>query len=208
MAAVRAKGGPTAKSLRSVMVAAKAKAFYDSNGAGKAGKARKAPAAKGSAKAASGALARRESPGATATTRKAVRVNATPMQGPGKKPRIADTLRSTLRDLAQSDARFYREIEQLVGPIKVPKPARALRGGGGGGTSGGNQRGSVTRTLRDSLRSLARSDAARLREIADITRPTSAGAISGGKGGKRKGMSGSGASKALPSGKPKPKRKS
>jgi len=205
MAAVRAKGGPSAKALRSVMTAAKAREFYDRTGTGGTRK-RPAPTGKGSARKAGGALVKREPPGALVPTRRTVTVNATPVQGPARKPRIADTLRAGLRELAQSDARFYREIEQLVGPIKVPKPKPA-RTPSTGGASGGSQRGSVTRALRSTLRDLARADAARLREIQDITRPTSAGAIGGSKGGKRKGVSGSSGGKALPGSKPRKPRK-
>lgn len=150
--------------------------------------------------AASAARAGGRKGGALTTTNKgAVKVNATPAAA-GRKPRIADTLRATLRELAQSDARFYREIEQITGkPLRVqrstpaPKPPRS---------NGGSQRGSVTNALRSNLRRLAQSDAARLREIADITKPGPNSAIGGSKGGKRKGVSGS-SGKALPGSKPR-----
>lgn len=158
-----------------------------------------ASAAKTAWKSAAGA-ARATRGGGALATRGPVRVNATP--APSKPPKIADALRGTLRTLAQSDARFYRELEQIVGPIKVQKPA-SRPAISGGTSSGGSQRGSVTRALRSTLRDLAQSDAARLREIQDITKPSTSGTIGGSK---RKGVSGSGGSRALPGGKPKRKR--
>jgi hypothetical protein len=132
------------------------------------------------------------------TTGNAVRVNTTPAAG--KKPRIADTLRETLRELAQQDARFIRGIEQITGqPIKAPSARSAPRGNGSGGSSGSSGRsGSVAGTLRGTLRQLAQADAARLRGIAEITGPSSAGAISGSRSGGRRRVSGSSGGRALP----------
>jgi hypothetical protein len=187
-AAVNAGGGTRA--TRSLLTAQRARAYYKATGTGK----------KRSKTAMGGALAKRQPTEAPVATRRSAQTSAPKARpaaasAPSKPPKIADALRGTLRTLAQSDARFYRELEQIVGPIKVQKPA-SRPAISGGTSSGGSQRGSVTRALRSTLRDLAQSDAARLREIQDITKPSASGTI--------KGSSSSG--KALPRSKRKRKR--
>lgn len=98
-------------------------------------------------------------------------------QRPGS---ITNTLRSTLRELAQSDARRIREIEAITGrPITAPK--------GRGGTPklpGSAGTGKVKDALQGSLRGLAQSDARFYRELGQITQGTTA-KLPGGKGSKR-----------------------
>lgn len=97
-------------------------------------------------------------------------------QRPGS---ITNTLRSTLRQLAQADAQRIREIEAITGqPVKAP--AR-------GGTEAGNRvrqaarGGKAADTLRAGLRELAQSDARAAREMARIV-DAATPKLSGGKG--------------------------
>lgn len=97
-------------------------------------------------------------------------------QRPGS---ITNTLRSTLRSLAQSDAKRIREIEAITGqPVRAPKKPPA----GSGATVRPSGRRSVSGTLRDNLRSLAKSDARYYRELADLTKAPPAKGLKGGKG--------------------------
>ena len=105
-----------------------------------------------------------------------------------KPPRIADTMRETMRALAQSDARFYRSLEKDLGiKVKVPKTSKAATTSRANIQSVASNTKSVSQTLRAGLRELARSDAQRLREIQDITRETrgNGNKLSGGKSNKR-----------------------
>lgn len=106
-------------------------------------------------------------------------------QRPGS---MTSTLRSTLRNLAQADARRIREIEAITGqPVRAPRRAPA----GQGATVRAPGRRSVSGTLRDNLRALAQSDARTARGMADLAKSTPAGAIKGGA-----------SRKALPAAKP------
>jgi hypothetical protein len=108
--------------------------------------------------------------------------------GPAAKaPRITDTLRQSMRALAQSDARFYRNLEKDFG-IKIPR-ATTSTAGGAKAQAMASGAGSVAKTLRAGLRGLAQSDARRLREIQDITRGAPAGTLRGS--GSRRQLSGS-----------------
>lgn len=117
-----------------------------------------------------------------------------PSRQPGRGSMTA-TLRGALRELAQSDARFIREIESITGqkikrPANTSKPQPAL---GGSGT----RTGKVSDALRANLRQLAQSDARRMREMAEILAPPK---LSGSTGGSRRRVSGSTSKpKALPS---------
>lgn len=95
-------------------------------------------------------------------------------------PKISEVLRGNLRALAQSDARFYRELERDFG-IKIPSPtasrAKTLPPPPGG--QSGARSGKVSTALREGLRSLAQADARRLRDIAAITRDGPAGTLQG-----------------------------
>jgi hypothetical protein len=111
------------------------------------------------------------------------------MPGPSAKPpRIADTMRETMRALAQSDARFYRSLEKDFGiKVKVPKTNEAATISRANIQSAASNTKSASQTLRAGLRELARSDAQRLREIQDIARSTggSRSKLSGGKSNKQ-----------------------
>lgn len=96
-----------------------------------------------------------------------------------QRPRMADSLREGLRALAQSDARFYRELDQLApGAGRVP-----VRGQGRAALPAAQQQGSSRRisdSLREGMRALAQSDARLYREIAELTKG-GRGSISGGR---------------------------
>lgn len=114
---------------------------------------------------------------------------------------MTSALRSTLRELAQSDARFIREIEAITGQkIKVPRntntPKPALSGSGG-------RTGKVSDALRANLRELAQSDARRMREMAEILTPPK---LPGGSSS-RSVSGGSGKQRALPSSKGRKRKK-
>lgn len=95
-------------------------------------------------------------------------------QRPGS---MTSTLRSTLRNLAQADARRIREIEAITGqPVRAPRRAPA----GQGATVRAPGRRSVSGTLRDNLRGLAQSDARTTRGMADLAKSKPAGVIKGG----------------------------
>lgn len=95
-------------------------------------------------------------------------------QRPGS---ITNTLRGTLRSLAQADARRIREIESITGqPVRAPRRAPA----GQGATVRAPGRRSISGTLGDNLRALAQSDARTARGMADLAKPSPAGAIKGG----------------------------
>lgn len=119
-------------------------------------------------------------------------------QRPGS---ITNTLKNTLRSLAQSDAKRIREIEAITGqPVRAPKKPPA----GSGATVRPSGRRSVSGTLRDSLRSLAKSDARYYRELADLTKAPPAKGLKGGKG---QGRAIGGQKKALAGSKPRSRRK-
>lgn len=108
-------------------------------------------------------------------------VTPTTVMGQGRRqPRIADTLRESMRALAQSDARFYRALERDFG-IKIPTPtasrAKTLPPPPGGQAA--NRPGKVSTALREGLRSLAQADARRIRDIQAITRDLPAGTLRG-----------------------------
>ena len=106
-------------------------------------------------------------------------------QRPGS---MTSTLRSTLRNLAQADARRIREIEAITGqPVRAPRRAPA----GQGATVRAPGRRSISGTLRDNLRGLAQSDARTTRGMADLVKSKPAGVIKGGT-----------SRKALPAAKP------
>lgn len=117
-----------------------------------------------------------------------------PQRQPGRGSMTA-TLRGALRELAQSDARFIREMEAITGqkinrPASTSKPQPALSGSG-------TRTGKVSDALRANLRQLAQSDARRMREMAEILAPPK---LSGSTGGSRRRVSGSTSKpKALPS---------
>ena len=118
-------------------------------------------------------------------------------QRPGS---MTSTLRSTLRNLAQADARRIREIEAITGqPVRAPRRAPA----GQGATVRAPGRRSVSGTLRDNLRALAQSDARTARGMADLAKSTPAGAIKGGTS--RKALKAN--AKALPAAAAKPARR-
>lgn len=115
----------------------------------------------------------------------------TVMNPQGKAPgqgSIAQTLRGTLRALAQQDAKFYREIESITGmPLRAPKGPTAAGKRVRDTAAGGN----VSKTLRAGLRELAQGDARMMRGMAEIVNPTP------------KGITGSGGRKQIGGGKPK-----
>lgn len=97
-------------------------------------------------------------------------------QRPGS---ITNTLKNTLRSLAQSDAKRIREVEAITGqPVRAPKRPPA----GSGATVRPSGRRSVSGTLGDNLRSLAKSDARYYRELADLAKAPPAKGLKGGKG--------------------------
>lgn len=115
----------------------------------------------------------RAQPGALTTTRQVV----TPeVITPTSRPRAADrpgsmthTLRATLRELAQADARRIRELEAITGePIRVPRSKPQVAVDTGNRVRDTAKGGKVAATLRASLRELAQSDARTAREMAQI----------------------------------------
>lgn len=113
-------------------------------------------------------------------------------QRPGS---ITNTLKNTLRSLAQSDAKRIREVEAITGqPVRAPKRPPA----GSGATVRPSGRRSVSGTLGDNLRSLAKSDARYYRELADLTKAPPAKGLKGGKGQGR-ALAATGANRLSPS---------
>jgi hypothetical protein len=112
---------------------------------------------------------------------------------------IAQTLRGTLRALAQADARLYREIEGITGmPLRAPKgPTEAGKRVRGTAKSTGK----AGQTMRAGLRELAQGDARLFRGLQDIVN-TPKGALGGSSGRKQIG----GGKPQLPSAR-KPRRK-
>ena len=140
-------------------------------------------------------------PGALKPRPQVAQVSVMP-RSEAKPLRIADTMRETMRALAQADARRIREIEAITGQkVRAPRKPPA----GTGATVRPPGRRSVSGTLNDNLRRLAQSDAQTAREMADLAKPKPKGALKGGKGGKRM-KGGEGAPKALPPASAKPGR--
>ncbi len=138
------------------------------------------------------------------TARKGPGVMKTTVMNPGSsrppgQGSIAQTLRGTLRALAQADARLYREIEGITGmPLRAPKgPTEAGKRVRGTAKSVGK----AGQTMRAGLRELAQGDARLFRGLQDIVN-TPKGALGGSSGRKQIG----GGKPQLPPGR-KPRRK-
>lgn len=111
---------------------------------------------------------------------------------------ISQTLRSTMRMLAQQDAKFYREIESITGmPLRAPKGPTAAGKRVRDTAAGGN----VSKTLRAGLRELAQGDARMMRGMSEIINAPK-GSLGGSGGRKQIG----GSKPKLPSGR-KPRKK-
>lgn len=113
----------------------------------------------------------------------------TVMAQPAKPPRMTDTLRGTLRALAQADAARIRQIESITGqPLRAPKTSKAGTAARARVQNVAAGSGSVTQTLRASLRELAQSDARFIRDLADATGPRK---LSGSSSKRRRQLPGS-----------------